>query len=438
MTIPVFQSAKLLPAPTKTTRWPVLVFSHGLGGSRNAYSHLLGSLSSHGVVVVAPDHRDGSAALALIKSAEEGEKVKRVEYRVMPHKPSPEVEEGRNQQLRMRLWELGLVHEALLKIDRGDSMINLSTPNQPSDHSLSMFRSTLDVHEQGRISWAGHSFGAATVVQFVKSVFWRPSQAQRTEPYLADYQPLYTPSAESNIVHQITPKSPVTLLDLWTLPLRGNSTRWLWNKPLPSYAPDGPGAVNVLAILSEAFFKWRSNLTQTKRILSSDPSTEHPAPSGKPGPRIFYPASSAHLSQSDFGILFPRVTKMIFKADNPERTLRLNTRAILQLVRENGIEVADTSRIDMEEGEHAVEKAGNAVPNGHSNGIVVEDDGNAAKQDWKILATDGSVHGWISLSVDDDSGARGTSGVTDVDAMPSDAVMQGEVMNHGEGERERL
>lgn len=38
-----------------------MVFSHGLGGSRNSYCHLLGSLASHGVVVVAAEHRDGSA-----------------------------------------------------------------------------------------------------------------------------------------------------------------------------------------------------------------------------------------------------------------------------------------------------------------------------------------------------------------------------------------
>ena len=416
-----------------------MIFSHGLGGSRNAYSHLLGSLSSHGVVVVAPDHRDGSAPMALIKSAKEGERVKRVEYRAMPHKPSPEVEEGRNQQLRIRLWELGLTHEAMLKIDRGDKIINLSSSDRPSaDYGLSMFHSTLDLHEAGSITWAGHSFGAATVVQFVKSVFWRPSHSRKLEPYLADYRPLYTPSSESNIVHQINPQSPVTLLDLWALPLRGNPTRWLWNQPLPSYVPDGPGGANLLAILSEAFFKWRGNLTQTKRVLSCDPSTEHPAPSARPGARIFYPVSSAHLSQSDFGILFPRVTKMVFKADNPERTLRLNTRAILQVMRENGFEVADTSKIDMEEEEHAAGKGPNSVLNGHVNGVVATNNGSATKQDWKILATDGSVHSWISLSVDKDSITQGTSGVTDAEAMPSDAVMQGEVMHNEEGERERL
>ena len=129
---------------------------------------------------------------------------------------------------------------------------------------------------------------------------------------------------------------------------------------------------------------------------------------------------------------------MVFKADNPERTLRLNTRAMLQVMRENGFEVADTSKIDMEEEEHAAGKGPNSVLNGHVNGVVATNNGSATKQDWKILATDGSVHGWISLSVDEDSITQGTSGVTDAEAMPSDAVMQGEVMHNEEGERERL
>ena len=418
-----------------------MIFSHGLGGSRNAYSHIVGSLSSHGVVVVAPEHRDGSAPLAVIKGIKEGEKARRVEYRSMSHTPSREVEEGRNEQLRIRLWELGLAHEAMLKIDRGDEVVNLFAQEKPSiDGDLSMFHSSLDIHEPGRISWAGHSFGAATIVQFVKSVFWRP-QKHHSEAFSSDYQPLYTPSPESHIVRQITPESPISLLDLWTLPLRGDTTRWLWNKPLPSYAPSGPGGVNLLAILSEAFFKWRGNLVQTKKVLSPDPSSEQLASPGRPGPRIFYPVSSAHLSQSDFGILFPRVTKMVFKADDPERTLRLNTRAILEVLRENGIEVADTSRIDMEEEEHFAQKGQNGHMNGHMNGHLngtrSKHERHAATQDWKILATDGTVKGWVSLNLSEDAVPNGTNDVTDADAMPSEAVMKGEVMD-GDSEKERL
>ncbi|KAH0544090.1 hypothetical protein FGG08_001708 [Glutinoglossum americanum] len=438
ITIPVRRNAPLLPPATQSRRWPVLVFSHGLGGSHNTYSHLLGSLASHGMVVVAPSHRDGSAPVAYIRDTNtataEGPGAKRaVEYRAFAHEQSPEVEDGRNEQLETRLWELELLHEALLKIDRGEDVGSLTAqvprnghasvshpeatsdpsdnpsvsnqanavgvePGNSHDSILAMFENQLDVHRPGSISWMGHSFGAATVVQFVKSVFYRPpnvqpAAAEETEPFLADYKPLFTPSPDSNIVRQITPQSTISLLDLWCLPLRGQRTRWLWGKPLPCYSASGPGGTALLAVLSEAFFKWRGNLKNTKRVLSAHPSSDNYAKSHyddgdeKPGPRFFYPAASAHLSQSDFGILFPWVTKKVFRAENPRRTLLLNVRATLQFLRENGVEVAPTSKEEMEE-----------------SGDAIDDDGSSvaptnADQDRKIFER-GAVEGWVGIPTD--------------------------------------
>ncbi len=431
ITIPVLRNAPLLKAPTKLKRWPVMVFSHGLGGSRNAYSHLLGSLSSHGIVVVAPDHRDGSSPLQHIRETSSS-KARTVDYRSYPHKPSKEVEDGRNEQLGIRLWELSLVHEAILKIDlEGDTVVNLDPNDEgrhlhkhPKNNLHAMFKDQLDLHEPSSISWAGHSFGASTIVQFVKSVYW---QSQSSQVPSADYKSLFRPSPDSAIVQQITPFSPTVLLDLWCLPLHGDSTRWLWNKPMPCYSPSGPGGTHLLAILSEAFFKWQGNLIDTKRVLSPDPSSDRKKTrSNKPGPHIFYPISSAHLSQSDFGILFPWVTKRVFKAEHPERTLKLNVRAILQLMRDNGLEVANTSLVDMEE-----EKA-----NINGPAHLAKKDENC-QQDWKILAKDGLVGGWIAVATDlDDEQLEMSEKEKEggEKAMPSQAVMQEEVMDGSVGE----
>jgi len=48
-----------------------MIFSHGLGGTRNSYSHLVGSLASHGTVVFAIEHRDGSAPTTFIRQPAE-------------------------------------------------------------------------------------------------------------------------------------------------------------------------------------------------------------------------------------------------------------------------------------------------------------------------------------------------------------------------------
>ncbi|KAL8733015.1 MAG: hypothetical protein Q9166_002413 [cf. Caloplaca sp. 2 TL-2023] len=404
--IPVVRNAKLLQAPTKSKRWPVMVFSHGLGGTKNAYSHLLGSLSSHGVVVIAPDHRDGSAPLSCIRE-KPGSTPRHIEYRSIAHRQTPEVEKARDDQLKIRLWELGLIHEALLKIDRREPLLNTLAEKSPEAMGdLAMFSSALDVHTPGSISWSGHSFGAATIVQLLKSVFYKPSKGAPSS-----YQPLFEPSSSSQIAHQITPSSSISLLDLWCMPLLSSSTKWLNKQPLPCYAPNGPGGRNVIAILSEAFFKWGGNLNQTKRTISENPSLDTPGNKTQPAPYVFYPVSSAHLSQSDFGILFPWVTRKAMKAEDPARTLRLNTRAILEVMRRNGIKVADTSAIDMEEA-----ATNDHVPTGQIG------------QDSKILRKDGMIAGWVALDLENNKHTEeAANDQISESADPMEAVVQGEV-----------
>ncbi|KAL9118785.1 MAG: hypothetical protein Q9187_004659, partial [Circinaria calcarea] len=156
---------------------------------------MAGLLASYGVVVLAPEHRDGSVPRTYIG----GPKGRPVDYKAISHVQSKEVEDARDEQLRIRLWELGLLHEALLKIGNGEEVSNVLSKDHKGN--FSMFASGLDVHTPGKISWAGHSFGAATVLQFVKSVFYRSS------PVPPSNRSLYKPAEDSAIVRQITPSS---------------------------------------------------------------------------------------------------------------------------------------------------------------------------------------------------------------------------------------
>ncbi|MCJ1388569.1 hypothetical protein MMC18_001416 [Xylographa bjoerkii] len=446
ITIPAVRNAKVLAAPTESKRWPVLVFSHGLGGSRNAYSHLLGSLSSYGIVAIAPEHREGSAPISYIKQGNGSEAV-HIDYRSIPHTPSREVEEARDEQLRIRLWELGLIYEALLMIDKGTKLSNIaseaSSDKTEVQNELLTFGALLDIHRPGSISWAGHSFGAATVYQFVKSVFYRPSN--RVLQSFEGYHPLYIPADDSSITRQITPQSTVALLDLWTLPLRSASTTWLWKKPLPCYEPGGRGGANVLVILSEAFFKWRGNLISTKQAVSAGPSGDRRHNPQKSHPHIFYPVKTAHVSQSDFGILFPWATKKFMKAEEPERTLTLNVLAILELLRQSGKDIASFSDVDRHTvldgaqgttNEHAISNVMHKK-HGHANGSI-RSSKQPSKGELDILSLHPSIRGWIPVSVEvEDRPGEATNEKTGSDADPSEAVMESEIMNSNEKQEEK-
>lgn len=358
-----------------------MIFSHGLGGNRHAYSHIAGSMASHGMVVFCPEHRDGSAAVSFIRDPAVQDKYfsrnsrRSVPYIKIPHDQNDETWRARNKQLKIRCWELGLLHEAMLDIDNGRGLHNLSSST--SDAHLSQLASKLDVQDPGSIIFAGHSFGAATIVQFLKSTYYADTPALK-----AMKEPLFVPAPESRIRAQITPKNISMLLDMWCFPLIAPTTSALYALPLPAYADNdttAPGGAAILAIESETFFKWKEHLHTKCRILA--PDSESPVVSASaferprsgvrfPEPNFFYVVNSAHLNQSDFGVLFPWVTKKIFGAEQPERALRLNVRAMLQLARTQGVPVARTWVGDLIDGagEYAAAAKQQAIEDTASSG----------------------------------------------------------------------
>lgn len=336
-----------------------MLFSHGLGGGRNSYSYIAGSLASHGVVVICPEHRDGSAVVTYMRLQDQMDRFftsrtrRAIPYNRIRHEVCPEVYEAREDQLRIRLWELGLIHEAILAMDNDQTFVNLnlSTP------SLKQFANALNVQKPGSIIFAGHSFGAATMFQLLKCTYYA-----EVPEVAAMEKPLFTPARDSNLRKQVTEKSVTMLLDMWCLPLLAPNSAPLFNLPLPVFAdvPTAPGGTALLAVESQAFYNWSEQLHLKARILSPDPTVsvvspetfERPSGIKLPEPNFFYVVNSAHLNQSDFGVLFPMLTKKVFDAQQPERALRLNLRAQLQLLRNNGIPVARTYTGDLIDGAH--------------------------------------------------------------------------------------
>ncbi|RYP74091.1 hypothetical protein DL769_004108 [Monosporascus sp. CRB-8-3] len=442
--IPVIKNAPLLEPETPNKRWPTVIFSHGLGGNRNAYSQTAGSVASHGVVVVCPEHRDGSAVVSFVRIPSEQKQdqysffrrqyARRViPYRRIPHEATDEIHELRNEQLRVRLWELGLVHEAVLALEDDDdeseskfTNLNASTPPQ----ALAQFARKLHVRDPGSIVFMGHSFGAATTVQFLKSVYY----ADHPDVVSMEQGLLYAPAPGSKVRKQVTPRTVSVLLDMWCFPLLAKTTKPLFDLPLPAYeasasgaadagdddAPPPPGGTALLAIESEAFFKWKEHLHATARALSPDPRaptvSARAFESGSGShrrlvlerPRFFYVHKTAHLNQSDFGVLFPLLTRRVLGSEEPERALRLNLRAILQALRENGVPVARTCAADLVDGGCGVGDGGDklaAATDSDSEGAssdgerVSGPDADGTDDDKAIFDCGGGVDAWEWIDV---------------------------------------
>jgi platelet-activating factor acetylhydrolase len=382
--LPAHRNAKILDPPTDSKRWPVTMFSHGLAGSRNTYSYICGDMASNGMVVIAMDHRDGSSPIQYVRATADSPACTIPAVKI-PHTASAETYGGRDRQLRIRLWETSMIYEALMKIDAGQSVENMdentSWSKKERTEVLKQFEGALDIHRPGKVSWAGHSFGAATTVQLLKNIFYYQEKPQNVS------KPLIVPNSDAAIVQQILPESPALLLDMWCLPFRSPDQRWLLERPMPSYNAGGPQGDNILSVLSEGFFKWSDNREVTKQIISppqqssqtsttlklppslarvrddspassmrdsgyaSDGSSPQRKPTTQPtrtqGPHMFYPLHSQHFNQSDFGVLFPWITKRFAKAEEPEHIIDLNVRAMVQVMREADIEVAGEADTDI-------------------------------------------------------------------------------------------
>lgn len=179
--IPALWQAPLLENDEK---FPVVVLSHGIGGNRTTYTTFCLELASHGFIVAAIEHRDGSASMTynlrdsiaeritaeLIRDASSGKHIRHAfhksfsfheDWKLFQHtKPlgiTWDDYEFRNKQVRQRADECSRLLDVLTNIDKG-----ISVRNCLGFHfNLKQFKDRLDL---SRVAFAGHSFGGSTLV----------------------------------------------------------------------------------------------------------------------------------------------------------------------------------------------------------------------------------------------------------------------------------
>ncbi|KAF3762254.1 hypothetical protein M406DRAFT_217998, partial [Cryphonectria parasitica EP155] len=316
--------------------FPVVMFSHGLGGSRTMYSTVCGDLASYGLVVVAVEHRDGSGARSYVnvppdrdspelsqeersrsvdkaepgKSAasQAGEEPRRARNYVVdyifpkdnaqdtaPHNAKGVDRELRGAQIEMRLAELEEAFKALEVISEGDPDDRIKRANlrkKPNRGSSSKGLDGIDWTDwKGRLSLQnvtamGHSFGGATTVQILRLNDRFPWIGQGI---LLDAWGPATPEAEPGSEQTIT-------------------------KPL-------------LSIGSEAFMHWKDNYDKVTEICTE-------ARSGGALCWMLTVRGSTHLSQTDFSVLYPRWVSFLMKTlINPLRGIYLTVAPSLEFLK---------------------------------------------------------------------------------------------------------
>ena len=148
------RNASLLPAGRMQQRLPLIIFSHGLGGTAEIYSYQTMALAAQGSVVLQLNHQDGSAPVVLLSNGTTVEYDTEIINLWNQGKKLEYVQE-RRARTNLRTLELIAATEALHKMNQQD---NLDFTKAGSGLS---FRNRLAVDHT---IFFGHSFGAATAL----------------------------------------------------------------------------------------------------------------------------------------------------------------------------------------------------------------------------------------------------------------------------------
>ncbi|KAM0335437.1 hypothetical protein ACHAQA_000483 [Verticillium albo-atrum] len=343
--LPAFRNAKLATrwpteavvgqeAPKRSRRekprFPIIIFSHGLGGSRTIYSSICGELASYGFVVVALEHRDGSGARTYVNLPKgqdvsdsdseanlnipdvNGNKPKKMSEREEPPQhycvdylfpkdnaqdTSPNNARGvdtelRTAQIEMRMAEMEEAFHVVSQINNGygNDVAAANLRRQGNAASSSKGLSGIRWGDwTGRmftenVTIMGHSFGGATTVQCLRktSLSW--------------------------IGQGI-------ILDAWG--------------PATPAAGEGRISKPLLSIGSEAFMHWDDNFNRLVNLC-------HEAREENPEALVWMLTirGSTHLSQTDFAVLYSTWMDLLAKTlVNPMRAIYLTIAPSLEFLK---------------------------------------------------------------------------------------------------------
>ncbi|KAH9832525.1 platelet-activating factor acetylhydrolase, isoform II-domain-containing protein [Rhodofomes roseus] len=132
---PADSSTSNPPTPENRGKWPLVIFSHGVGCSRLMYSQICGELASRGYVVAALEHRDGTSPSS--KITDDKGNTKNVDWLEWSDLEWPDLETQptddttlRGAQLDLRAAEISEAIRVVGRMASGEDIIRYSDPIQ--------------------------------------------------------------------------------------------------------------------------------------------------------------------------------------------------------------------------------------------------------------------------------------------------------------------
>ncbi|XP_055468222.1 platelet-activating factor acetylhydrolase [Psammomys obesus] len=146
-------------SPLRTgEKYPLIVFSHGLGAFRTVYSAIGMDLASYGFIVAAVEHRDASASATYYFDDQAAAKAENRAWIYLKRIKPEESERGRKEQVRQRAKECSQALSAILDIEHGTPKENILG----SGFDMKQLKGAIN---RNKVAVIGHSFGGATVIQ---------------------------------------------------------------------------------------------------------------------------------------------------------------------------------------------------------------------------------------------------------------------------------
>ncbi|KAF8195710.1 platelet-activating factor acetylhydrolase, isoform II-domain-containing protein [Mycena galopus ATCC 62051] len=256
-------------------QWPLVFFSHGLGGSRTAYSQLCSEMAAAGKVVLAVEHRDGTAPACTTRTrtmlyCREDD----VEF--PPDHAGETLLPLRADQLEFRKHEVYRIYAAFSAFVRDGAALEAIDGTRVDLRSWTPASGPALVNCDD-VALIGHSFGGCTALSIVSS------------PPPPAYAPI--------------PISKVLLYDPWLEPLpspgpaptsRTSSVSEPSSSESAPLKPTDCPPEQMLVINSQVFSLWTMHFTRLTEVVKAwEPQ----------GRRLLTLIGSQHASFSDFPVL---------------------------------------------------------------------------------------------------------------------------------------